>query len=284
MEAMTYSEFIRKTSNELTNIYCESEANSISKMLAQDLFKADNTSLIIQNSIILDPDIKEKYWNYISLLKRGVPVQYVLGYSFFYGYRFNIENGVLIPRQETEELVDWIIKDHKKEESLSILEVGTGSGIIAIILAMELLKPKIMGIDISEKAIEVTNSNIQKFKLKNISVEKQDLFDFKSNIMFDIIVSNPPYVREFEKRLMESLVLEHEPHQALFVNDDNPLVYYEAILKLAQINLCSGGVGYFEINESLGNELESMITNLGFKMDALRRDINNKPRMIRFYK
>lgn len=217
-------------------------------------------------------------------LENQDPIQYIVGDTYFYGLRFQVNQYVLIPRPETEELVDWIVKDcenYSKEKRLKILDIGTGSGCIAVSLAKHLPQAEIFAMDVSEKALEIAKLNAEhnqaqvRFMLANVlelEVLKND---------FDIIVSNPPYVRMLEKREMQPNVLEHEPHLALFVSDQDPLVFYNKITGLAKKNLKKGGVLYFEINQYLGNETADLIKKYGFSDIQLRKDLYNNDRMIR---
>ena len=213
------------------------------------------------------------------------PVQYITGTAWFYGEAFKVTPDVLIPRPETEELCDWIIKDclssTTNPSSLRILDIGTGSGCIAITLKQKIESAIVTALDISEKAIEVAK--------ENATVKNAEIIFVKADILqseqwpagpFDIIVSNPPYVRESEKKLMKPNVLEHEPHTALFVSDEQPLVFYEAIAKLALQSLTAQGKLYFEINENLQDGLKLLLQNIGFQSIEFRSDLNKKVRML----
>ena len=214
------------------------------------------------------------------------PVQYITGTAWFYGEAFKVSRDVLIPRPETEELCSWIIKDSltafTNQKSIRILDIGTGSGCIAITLKQNIENALVTALDISDEALEIAKTNAS---IKNIEI------DFvKADIRipeqwpagpFDIIVSNPPYVRESEKELMKPNVLEHEPHVALFVTDEQPLVFYEAIAILALQSLTSNGVLYFEINENLQDDLKLLLQKLEFNSMDFRNDMNNKVRMVR---
>lgn len=214
------------------------------------------------------------------------PVQYITGVAWFYGEAFKVTRDVLIPRPETEELCDWIIKDcitfFTNRSSMRILDIGTGSGCIAITLKQNLENAFVTALDISEKALEVAKTNAV---TKNVEIDfvKADILQPEQWPVgpFDIIVSNPPYVRESEKALMKPNVLENEPHNALFVSDEQPLVFYEAIAKLALQSLTVQGKLYFEINENLKDDLKFLLQNLGFNSIEFKTDLNNKFRMLR---
>lgn len=216
-------------------------------------------------------------------LKKNKPIQYILGKADFYGLKFIVNEDVLIPRSETEELVDLIIKENQGE--ITILDIGTGSGCIPIVLKKNILSAKVYSIDISEKAIEIAKQNARS---NNVEIEfiQQDILSEKqivlsSGIKFDIIVSNPPYIRESEKAEMHANVLEYEPHIALFVSDNDPLLFYKAITDIGLTELNPGGKIYFEINEAFGVETKKMMEEKGFKNVVILNDINNKNRILR---
>ncbi len=210
------------------------------------------------------------------------PIQYIIGHTYFYGLSFSVNKNVLIPRPETEELVDWILKDQEDlEEAIKIIDIGTGSGCIAIALAKNLPNAKVYAMDISEQAIEIAKVNALKNEVKVEFINEDVLASEHLFQDFDIIVSNPPYVRELEKDEIKPNVLDNEPHQALFVSDHDPLIFYKKITKLAKGRLTQTGSLYFEINQYLGSETYKMIKSLGFSTVALRKDLHNNERMIR---
>jgi len=212
------------------------------------------------------------------------PIQYILGDTYFYGMLFVVNEHVLIPRPETEELVEYIINEHKNsKKGLKILDVGTGSGCIAISLAKNLEKSEVYGVDISTKAIEVAKKNAQKNDVAVTFIKQDILAQEKLFQEFDIIVSNPPYVRELEKEEMKSNVLDNEPHQALFVSDENPLVFYKKITELASTSLKDNGALYFEINQYLGEQTVRMVKEFEFKNIELHKDLFGNDRMVFAY-
>ena len=217
-------------------------------------------------------------------LKKEVPIQYLLGKTHFYGLDFEVNENVLIPRPETEELVEWIINENKaidKKKKVKILDIGTGSGCIAISLAKNLPNAEVYAIDVSKKALETAKRNAISnnveiiFMLKNVL----ELEILKSN--YDIIVSNPPYVRNLEKEEIKKNVLDYEPHLALFVEDNDALIFYRKIASLAQKNLLENGQLYFEINQYLGKEMTDLLEEMNFKNIELRKDIYDNDRMIK---
>jgi release factor glutamine methyltransferase len=223
-------------------------------------------------------------WNAIlEKLKTQIPIQYILGSTHFYGSEFIVDENVLIPRSETEELVDWIVKLNSKlskKKNLKVLDIGTGSGCIAISLAKNILNSEVFAVDVSETALAVAEENA---KLNNVSItflHKNILETSHLDHKFDIIVSNPPYVRNLEKSEIKPNVLENEPHLALFVSDNDPLIFYKKIAELALVNLNPNGQLFFEINQYLGKETQNLLESMGLKNIELRKDIYGNDRMI----
>jgi release factor glutamine methyltransferase len=234
----------------------------------------DENQLLVWNSIITE-------------LKNQKPIQYILGETFFYGLRFEVNQNTLIPRPETEELVEWIISENKKSQqssNLKVLDIGTGSGCIAISLAKNLPNAKVSALDISEEALNVAKNNAE-FNQVTIDFILADVLAIeKLPDTFDVIVSNPPYVRESEKDLMQQNVLSNEPHIALFVENENPLLFYDKIAELAKNHLTENGVLYFEINQYLGEETVDLLKTKGFKNIELKKDIYGVDRMVKCLK
>lgn len=211
-------------------------------------------------------------------LAHNIPIQYIYQKSSFFGLDLYVDERVLIPRQETEELVDWILTTYARQENLRILDIGTGSGAIAIALKKHLPRAKVTAMDISEEALQVARTNAKRNKAV-IELIQQDILQVGDlAAYFDIIVSNPPYVREQEKREIHLNVLEHEPALALFVPDDNPLLFYDKIATIATHNLAPQGRLFFEINQYLGDPMCQMLQQKGFYTE-LRKDLNGNDRM-----
>ncbi len=230
------------------------------------------------------------FFNALEALKNQKPIQYILGETEFYGLKFKLNNNVLIPRQETEELVDLVLKDIKvkqyKTNALKILDIGTGSGCIAISLAKQLPDAMVYALDVSADVIKIAqqNADLNAVTINYIQADILDEFHKKPDynfLEFDIIISNPPYVRHLEKPEIKPNVLNHEPHLALFVEDTNPLVFYKAIAELATISLKSNGYLYFEINQYLGLETKKVLTDKEFKDVTLFKDLNGNDRILR---
>lgn len=267
--------------NSLSDLYDREEVLSFFYLLSEKILELRRVDIALKLNDSLSVESVAQFRNAQNRLQSQEPIQYILGDTEFYGGVFTVNKHVLIPRPETEELVDWILHDQKnKNTSLKILDIGTGSGCIAISLAKNLKKAEVYAIDVSEEALKVAKANAEKNQVtvKFIKLDvlaASDLFQ-----SFDIIVSNPPYVRELEKEEMKPNVLDNEPNLALFVSNGKPLVFYEKITKLAKKRLDRGGALYFEINQYLGNETKLMIENLGFKTVELRKDLYNSDRMI----
>lgn len=270
--------------NSLNEQYTTEETHSFFYILSEKFLGLKRVDIAISLDMIVPDRAIHYFMEAQNRLKLYHPIQYIIGDTEFYGLPFIVNSHVLIPRPETEELVDWIVKDltvSVKKEQIKILDIGTGSGCIAISLAKNLPEAKVSAIDISENAIEVANANA---KLNDVDVHftVSDALRMEHLLeKFDVIVSNPPYVRELEKKEIQPNVLENEPHLALFVPDHDPLVFYKKITELANHNLNADGVLYFEINQYLGNETMQMIEGKGFESVKLRKDIYANDRMIR---
>ena len=217
-------------------------------------------------------------------LQQSEPIQYILGKAFFYGLSFTVNPAVLIPRPETEELIELILTKHKNDK-LHILDIGTGSGCIAISLAKQLNQSEVIGIDISGQALETAQLNAQQLNAPVTFIQTDILLSHKAEKdisgTFDIIVSNPPYVMDCEKAVMEQNVLQFEPHQALFVPDNDPLLFYQSIAAFGKKKLKKEGTLYFEINAQCGNSMIELLTESGYKEVELIRDLSGKDRIIK---
>ena len=268
---------------ELSGIYDLAEVESFFYLIIENKHKLRRVDLALQPDLAFS-ELDIKNWNLIlEQLKKEIPIQYLLGSTSFYGLNFEVNSDVLIPRPETEELVDWIIKDCfilHNDVTLKIVDIGTGSGCIAISLAKNLPNAQVFAIDISEKALATAKKNAELNDVNVTFIQKNILETTSLDCQFDIIVSNPPYVRNLEKVEINKNVLENEPHLALFVDDNDALVFYRKIAELAQKSLSKNGQLYFEINQYLGKETVALLEKLGFKNLELRKDIYGNDRMI----
>lgn len=288
---MTYQQFRTTFNHKLAEHYDKNELDSLFFILIDFHFGISRVHWYEKKWMEMPNDKNKIVFEHLERLSQNEPIQYVLETQWFYGLKFKVTNNVLIPRPETEELVDWIIKDYKNDSSkLSILDIGTGSGCIAISLASENPNFDVHAIDVSEAAIKVAlenaTANNVTLNSKCLNVLDEEFRDSQfDGFKFDIIVSNPPYVRKQEKGLMHENVLNYEPNLALFVEDDLPFVFYTNIADFASKFLIEGGSLYFEINEFLGDEL---LVHLQAKQQfiniELRKDLNGKNRMMKLIK
>lgn len=266
---------------ELKNLYEAPEIRVLADLLIKTIKGITKLHQLYDDNFAIDAAEAAKIIEFTAQLKTGKPVQYVLGETSFYNCTIRLNESTLIPRPETEELVDLIIKENK-DYSGSIIDFGTGSGCIAIALASNLPLSTITGTDISEEALTVARENAILNKV-NVSFVRDDIFNPSFLYPEDtgIIVSNPPYVRSSEKKEMAGNVLDFEPHKALFVSDSDPLIYYRAILEIAEKFILPGGKLYFEINEALGQSMISLISSFGYSGIEVISDINDKERIIK---
>lgn len=279
---------------ELLSIYDEQEIDSFFYIILEKLHALKRIDLALNPEIVMDGIHLKKWKSIVSDLKIQKPIQYILGETEFYGLRFEVNENTLIPRQETEELVEFIIKEEGKVErdqvKVRILDIGTGSGCISISLASNIAYAEVFAIDVSEKALVTAKKNAEHHNVKvnfiNSDILKiNDLKELPTSciqypIKFDIIVSNPPYVRNLEKNIIKPNVLEYEPHLALFVEDTDALLFYRKIAKLAMNSLNPNGKLYFEINQYLGKETVQLLVDLGLSNVELKKDIYGNDRMI----
>ena len=245
------------------------------------------TQLLAERDIRLSEEQRRWMKEAICRLENNEPLQHVLGYSEFYGRRFKCDGRALVPRPETEELIDWIVSNwstvNSQQSTVKILDIGTGTGCIALSLAKELKGAKVTAVDISTEALNLARENAEILEERDLRFIECDILGDCNAIegAYDVIVSNPPYVRECEKADMEANVLDYDPHTALFVSDEDPLIFYRAIGEFALTHLAPNGALYFEINQYLGRETCDLLIGLGYKNVTLREDINGNARMVR---
>jgi len=275
---------------QLFPLFPEMEVESFFYLLTESYLEKTRIQLALEPDFELNSTQLQQFEKALQRLLQQEPIQYILGDTEFFGYPFQVNQHTLIPRPETEELVAWIIEDVKNKNqensqhkplnsNITILDIGTGSGCIPISLAKELPQAKVSSIDVSEEALQVArrNSTLNKVAVNFI---QQDIL--KAECLpekYDVIVSNPPYVRELEKEQMHQNVLDFEPELALFVENDDPLIFYRKIAKLAKNALTENGKLYFEINEYLPEEMVSLLEEIGYQNIELKKDIFGKFRM-----
>jgi release factor glutamine methyltransferase len=267
---------------ELAGIYSAEEIDSLIFLIFEKLKGYSRTRVLLANEENLTPEDQSSIDQILLRMKGNEPIQYILGETEFFGLPFITVPGVLIPRPETEELVQWILQENKSA-SPTILDIGTGTGCIAISLLKNMEQATLLACDISPVCLEITLRNA-KLNSTEISVFAYDILMGSPEISFpefDVIVSNPPYIRGTEKVRMEKNVLDFEPDLALFVSDDDPLIFYNRIADFAKVHLIDGGYLYFEINEAFGKECQEMLQEKGFSEINLKKDIHGKDRMVR---
>jgi release factor glutamine methyltransferase len=280
--------------NTLKNIQDEQEIESFFFILTEYLHNLKRVDVALNPNFKLSDEEVNKWNAILAELLQEKPIQYITGEAWFYGLQFEVNENALIPRPETEELVEWIIESQKSKvqsQKLEILDIGTGTGCIPISLKANLPQANVLAIDVSVKALTVAKKNAQSNKVEvnfieaNI-LEVEDLSQLTSSFIhhpssYNIIVSNPPYVRNLEKREIKKNVLDYEPHLALFVADKEPLLFYRKIAQLALKSLAPNGLLFFEINQYLGKETIELLENLGFKNIELKKDMYGNDRMIK---
>lgn len=280
---MKIKEYRSQFIQQLTPIYDAGEAESFFYLVLEDKQELKRIDLALNPDLVfLESEIV--IWNSIlEQLKQEIPIQYLLGKTSFYGLDFEVNENVLIPRPETEELVEWILESQKSKrenKKIRILDIGTGSGCIAISLAKNLSNAEVFALDISEKALATAKRNAEINEV-NVTFINQNILETEDlGQQFDIIVSNPPYVRNLEKEEIKKNVLNNEPHLALFVADNDALIFYKKIAELAQKNVSENSQLYFEINQYLGKEMIDLLEKMNFKNIELRQDIYGNDRMI----
>jgi len=315
---ITIKDLKERFQNELDSIYGKEEATTFFYLLSEHKLGLKRVAIAIDPDLLISTDNEQYFLLTINELKKEIPIQYIIGETEFFGIPFYVNQDVLIPRPETEELVQWVLESNAKHQisNPKILDIGTGSGCIAIALAKNIPKASVWALDVSLKALKIAEKNARHNKveiqfieediLKTIPLEnllknrlkgsasKNKITSSLSEVpiaigsgtpgkdqhKFDIIISNPPYVRELEKEEIKNNVLQNEPHVALFVKDENPLLFYDKIADVAKEILTQNGKLYFEINQYLGKKTIELLKKKGFKNVELRKDIFGKDRMI----
>jgi len=282
----------------LTSLYDSRESNAIISLLLEEVCGITRVDRIVNPDLVIDEEKSKIFEQYAARLKQGEPVQYVLGYEYFMGEKFMVNPDVLIPRPETAELINWVVDNsvenpvdncgkQSAQPSLKLLDIGTGSGCIALSLARLINNSTVVAFDLSTGALKTAKENAKLQNINNVTFAEKDILADQNSTYeqgnvdkFDVIVSNPPYVMNKEKMGMDKNVLNHEPHLALFVPDDDPLLFYRAIANYGKLNLREGGKLYFEINSALGKETCELLFSLGYHDIELRQDMFGKDRMI----
>lgn len=270
---------------QLYHIYDDSEAAAIADMVMESLTGWKKIDRVMNKTMLFSKQQEADLSKYIDELLQHTPVQYVLQEAWFYGMKLYVNSNVLVPRPETEELVDWIVKDSKTiadNTGLKVLDMGTGSGCIALGIKNKLSTADVHGCDISEPALEVARKNSESLGLA-VKWHRYDILNASSYFAatkFDIIVSNPPYIPMSESSTLSENVLHHEPHLALFATDDDPLQFYKAIVQFGRNQLSENGRIYFEVHYSYAQEVCALLTENGYTSVEIRKDMQGKERMV----
>jgi release factor glutamine methyltransferase len=283
---MTLTTFKLFFTEALSEVYPKTEIDSFFFILMEEKLNLKRIDTVLKPNFLIPERKLTDLKNILVKLQKEEPIQYILGNTEFYGLPFFVDNNTLIPRSETEELVAWVLEEtanfqSNKQIKLSILDIGTGTGCIPISIAKNLPKAKISAIDISSEALIVAKQNALLNKVEVDFIELDILKTKKIPQEFDIIVSNPPYVRELEKAEIKNNVLKNEPHLALFVTNEDPLIFYDKIANFAKLQLSKNGLLFFEINQYLGKETSALLHKKGFKNIELRKDLFGNDRMIK---
>ncbi|AUC23726.1 protein-(glutamine-N5) methyltransferase, release factor-specific [Polaribacter sejongensis] len=284
---MTLQNFRIFFNSELSTIYPKTEIDSFFFLLIEAKLNLQRIDTVLKPDFLIDESILSELKSIVKRLQKEEPIQYILGETEFFSLPFLVDEHTLIPRPETEELVEWVInevqelRNKNQDKKLTILDIGTGTGCIPISLAKNLNNVSISAIDVSSEALKKAK--------QNALLNKVDITFFEIDILkakelpknYDFIISNPPYVRELEKVEINNNILQNEPHLALFVDDENPLIFYKKIADLAKNHLTENGLLFFEINQYLGKETVEMLQEKGFKNIELKKDFSGNDRMIK---
>jgi len=278
---MTIKQLQQSAFLRLSSFLGEGEARAVVRLLFEHVTGYNNVDINLNPHTEAAPHSVDAVNNALNQLLENKPIQYVLGETLFCHLPFIVTDAVLIPRPETEELTRWIIAENSQPNKL--LDVCTGSGCIAVSLAKSKKKCDVYAVDISGEALKIAQKNAE-LNHVNVNFKQCDVLDanfiYSTDTKFDLIVSNPPYVREMEKQYMHKRVLDYEPHAALFVKDEQPLLFYHSILKFGQTHLADKGKLYFEINEHFGKEITDLYIKYGYSNISLKQDIHGKDRMV----
>ena len=251
----------------------------LAMLIVEDVSGFNSTDILVDNKFQTGPSFRSTILKYILQLKKQEPIQYILGKAYFYENMYEVNESTLIPRPETEELVNLVLDFCQDGLPLNVLDIGVGSGCISTSVALNLPQATVDGLDVSTSALAVAERNAEKLGAE-VNFFQADIFSFHSDKTYDIIISNPPYVRESEKKLMNTNVVEHEPAKALFVADSDPLIFYYRIVEFSKEALSANGALFFEVNEAFAADVAKLMTKSNFHKIEVVKDINNKDRFV----
>jgi release factor glutamine methyltransferase len=278
---MTLNSYKKWFNEQLQHLYDADEIKSMLTIVAYEVLGLSRVDLVLKDNESLSEAQIVQLNNVLSQLQQEIPIQYIFEKAYFYGYEFKVSPATLIPRRETEELVEWVLSEMNRqpEKKWRVLDIGTGTGCIPISIKKEFPLAEIFAMDISTGALKIAKENAEKLNASVIFIE-QNILSTTQLDSYDIIISNPPYVRNLEKAEIKKNVLDYEPHLALFVEDNDPLIFYRKITQLAQKSLTENGLLFFEINQYLGEEMQQMVSEY-FKIIELRKDLQGNDRMMK---
>jgi release factor glutamine methyltransferase len=277
----TVKQILASFEQELHATYTKQEIRSFVQLLLEFKIGFSKVDMLMKENDTLEENVQVFCKTALQKLKVHEPIQYIIGETQFYGLTFKVNKNVLVPRPETEELVHWIIEDNTQPNPL-ILDIGTGSGCIPVSLKKNIKEAQVFAWDISNEALQIATENALLNKVE-VNFSQKDILtlsDYPEH-KFDVIVSNPPYIRNLEKEMMQLNVLAHEPHLALFVDDSDPLIFYRTISAIALKLLKPNGMLYFEINEAFATETKDLMESLGYNNVEVRKDLFGKDRMVK---
>lgn len=279
---MTIQELKIEIKKSLADLYTSNETKIISHALIEKHLNLKAFEVLLKLHQVIEEDVQKAIQKDLIAISEGKPYQYVMGYTWFYDLKIGVNSSVLIPRPETEELVHWIVERNATTIKIDIIDIGTGSGCIALAIKSKLKNSAVTGVDISSEALQTAQQNATINKLA-VHFELFDVLNYlpnKQSALFDVVVSNPPYIPIKEKEEMDKMVTENEPELALFIPDENPLLFYEHICRYARQYLKPKGQLYFEIHENYSEEVKNTLLKFGFSNIELKKDLQGKQRMI----
>jgi release factor glutamine methyltransferase len=268
----------RQIRDEIKPIYGP-EADMLAMLIVEDVSGFSSTEILVDNKFQTGPSFRSTILRYILQLKKQQPIQYILGKAYFFDNIFEVNESTLIPRPETEELIKLVLDVRQEGLPINVLDIGTGSGCIATSITLSMPYANVDGLDISSSALAVARRNAENLGAE-INYFQADIFTYSTKKKYDIIISNPPYVRESEKKLMNANVINYEPAKALFVDDSDPLIFYNCILEFSKNALSANGAIFFEVNEAFAIDVANLLKKANYHKIEVVKDINGKDRFV----